>query len=46
MTGLPIPQAGTRILMLMGLKFELKVDSLGDVVSILIEEHEARKGVK
>ena len=28
------------------LKFELKVDSLGDVVSILIEEHEARKDVK
>ncbi len=27
------------------LKFELKVDSLGDVVSILIEEHESRKGL-
>ncbi len=28
------------------LKFELKVDSLGDVVSILIEEHEAKKELK
>jgi predicted CopG family antitoxin len=28
------------------LKFELKVDSMGDVINRLIEEHLARKGKK